>query len=491
MDSPTIDYPYTDVPHMRLLVCRTCKTIDELPDYEGRPENDDLLNVLVERHPDHIGALFRVPIGFWLDEGVKAKIVSQLTEGSKGLAEIVPEHYDLKNTFMEDAMTCFKKHQRPSEGCPDWRHDSKVLLPNTKADRKAEGLPLTPVGPKRYLCDFCLSADTEVVTRDGIQRIGDLSGKTPELLIPFRAKGGSISARGSFVATEVHYFGEQETYDVVLRSGMSKKTVRATAEHRWILEDGEETVTEDLRAGMRLKSLLAVAPRSKEKIMSVAVAQGFVFGDGTSYAEDRRPAKVTFHGSKDEQMLPFFTGADVSTVTMNGEQHVHINGLPRFWKDLPPIQESRTFLLSWFSGYFAADGTVDAKGSARISSARVENLEFVRSLLAVCGVRSWPITRRMRDGFGDGPSELYNLTFDARAMPEWFWHIDAHRERVFDRLDRTKVDRGWSVESITYAQVEPVYCAVVPDVASFALSDGLMTGNCPVRSHYERKARGE
>lgn len=155
MDSPTTDYPYADVPHLRLLVCRTCKSIDEVPDYEGRPEDDNLLNVVVERHPDHLGALFRIPIGFWLDPNVKQKIISQLTEGSKGLAEINPEHYNLRNTFMEDAMVCFKQHLRPSEGCPDWRHDSKVLVPDTKAERKAEGLSLTPIGPKRYLCDFC------------------------------------------------------------------------------------------------------------------------------------------------------------------------------------------------------------------------------------------------------------------------------------------------------------------------------------------------
>jgi len=41
----------TDEAQIRLLVCRDCKSIEELPDYEGRPSDDLLLNISVEKHP--------------------------------------------------------------------------------------------------------------------------------------------------------------------------------------------------------------------------------------------------------------------------------------------------------------------------------------------------------------------------------------------------------------------------------------------------------
>lgn len=147
--------PYAHLAKVRLLQCRTCKTIEELEDFQGRPEDDTILNVATERHHDHVGAMFTVPIALWLDDRVRQSIIAQVSEGSKGLAEIVPDHYEVRNTFLEDAMKCYKAHNRPKEGCSDWHKSSKELLPNTRAERKAEGLPLRPTGPRRYVCDYC------------------------------------------------------------------------------------------------------------------------------------------------------------------------------------------------------------------------------------------------------------------------------------------------------------------------------------------------
>jgi hypothetical protein len=54
-------------------------------------------------------------------------------------------------------MKCYGLHLRPKGACPDWMSESKILLPDTKAERKAEGLaaPSKTPGHKVKLCAFC------------------------------------------------------------------------------------------------------------------------------------------------------------------------------------------------------------------------------------------------------------------------------------------------------------------------------------------------
>ena len=156
MSQDTTQESTPDIPHMRILVCRSCTTVDEIPDWEGRVEDDPYLQVVVDKHgPSHEGQLFRLPIGLWLMEDAKKHIIEQVRGGSKCLAAFDPEYYNTRSTFMEDAQKCYQLHLRPKGQCPEFRSERKQLLPNTKAERKEAGLPLTPTGPKAYLCDFC------------------------------------------------------------------------------------------------------------------------------------------------------------------------------------------------------------------------------------------------------------------------------------------------------------------------------------------------
>lgn len=144
-------------PQIRLLVCRTCKTIEELPDYDGPAEYDTLLEIATQRHqrPEpHIGNLLKFPLKYWARDDVKQSILAQIKEGSSGLDVFGTNFYDTKSIFAEDAMQCFSIHLRPSNGCSDYKSDRKELKPDTAAERKAAGLD-AGTRPKIYLCDFC------------------------------------------------------------------------------------------------------------------------------------------------------------------------------------------------------------------------------------------------------------------------------------------------------------------------------------------------
>lgn len=495
----------SDEKQVRILICFVCKSMETLPDYSGAPENDVLLDELASRHvqkhgDDRSGALFRCPESKWDHPATRRDIVKRMWAGTTGFK---PSYYDAKDTFVEDAGRCYNQHKRPAISggslCHDYRNESKRLGSPTTQDRKAVEkefhVDLGQATTQMYLCQFCLTGDTEVVTRDGIMPISQLAGKSPELLVPFQTGGTlTIGAQGSFKQAEVHYFGEQVVYAIRLRRGKTTRVVEATAEHRWFVRTRrqgsiEERTTAQLRPGDVLQPLKAVTPRGKELEVPFGTAQGFVFGDGSHGHHDHRPASLPLYGAKDMAVEPYFVACNRKYATINGKRTLVITGLPRHWKRPPPLDESRSFLLSWLAGYFAADGFVSDVGQTILSSANREHLEFARSVAAVCGVGTTAITMKMRRGTGDHDTPLYGLPLAPRDLPDWFWIIDSHRERIEQLHRTTPRERAWKVESVEDAQdAQPVYCAV--NVGAFALADDLMTGNCPYEGEVRRMKQG-
>jgi len=152
-----------DEPMFRLLYCLVCQTLEELPPYDGVPEQDHLLAIACETHvfpsgEPHKGKLFVLPLRAWAKTESKKEIIRQIKGGgSAGLDEIDDKFYESRSNFMEGAMECYKKHNKPKDGCSEWHDKGKLLVPNTVKERKAEGMAKyqDEAGPKTYLCDFC------------------------------------------------------------------------------------------------------------------------------------------------------------------------------------------------------------------------------------------------------------------------------------------------------------------------------------------------
>jgi DNA primase len=359
----------------------------------------------------------------------------------------------------------------------------------------ARRIPITavPITPSDDGCYFCFGGETEVVTRDGIKPIRELAGTTPELLVPNIGMSRGLAAQGNFVSAPVRAFGEQRLWKITLTSRRAEKIIYATAEHRWLLtaresraQDPErplrpltdqwpERTTAQLKPGDRLKPLRAATP-ARAQLMPWAVAQGFVFGDGTRGQGDRPATLSIYDNGKDEALLPFFP----FTEPVQYEDKKHIYGLPRFWKDLPPIRESRTFLLSWLAGYFAADGDVTKDGQVTLNSADQQAIWFARDVAAVCGIGYNPPRSIWRLGTGTELTQLWSLNLRRRDLPEWFFLIKEHAVRAAAANQDTARGTYWTVKSVeTTSRTETVYCATVPGTEMFGLADDLLTSNCP------------
>lgn len=148
---------------IRLLICQTCGSVEELPMYDGPPQYDTWLNEKTAQHrtaggDSHIGGLATVATTDWGNPTVRDEISKKLATQfampgqAAGLGQTF---YDLKSTYLEDAMSCWRGFGRTTDPshCA-YRSESKRLLPDTKADRKDAGLDPKD-RPNTFLCDFC------------------------------------------------------------------------------------------------------------------------------------------------------------------------------------------------------------------------------------------------------------------------------------------------------------------------------------------------
>lgn len=148
-------------PCLRLLQCMTCKSVEELPDFEGLPEDDVVLQELDLKHGGatempHHRALLRVERAHWADRNIRMTIHKQMWVDTTGF---VPEYYHTKNTLQEDAAKCFTAHRR-AVPCIDFQDRSKRLGNPAARDRaklsKEARHDFTGGGPKLFLCNFCV-----------------------------------------------------------------------------------------------------------------------------------------------------------------------------------------------------------------------------------------------------------------------------------------------------------------------------------------------
>lgn len=154
---------------VRVLVCGECKTYEELPDFEGPPEYDEMLAVAVAKHQHGTGrtkiphapaTLFKAKEREWKSERVREETIRQVQNAMdpNSTTGLDSSAYEMVDNFRADAMACFERHNR-NPACSDYKSPEKRLVPDTRRERLDLGL-----NPKydaknphltKYLCDYC------------------------------------------------------------------------------------------------------------------------------------------------------------------------------------------------------------------------------------------------------------------------------------------------------------------------------------------------
>ena len=202
------------------------------------------------------------------------------------------------------------------------------------------------------------------------------------------------------------------------------------------------------------------------------MARGFVYGDGH---RENAGSTAVLCGEKDAELAYLFEGHR----SWSEERGTRYYGMPAYFKDQrPALDENPAYLLGWLAGYFAADGCVAEDGDAILNSARIENLEYVRTLCTRLGIGTFAIAKQNRVGIDGVPSDIYNLRFMTKGLPESFFLLEQHLVRFLANQKKYERKR-WVVQSVEWSdRVEEVYCAEVPGTHAFTLEDNILTGNC-------------
>ena len=325
--------------------------------------------------------------------------------------------------------------------------------------------------PRLYAMGFahnnCFTGDEKFITSEGLRTFEETVGQEVKVL----------GTGTGWKTAQIKAFGKQPIVGLILERLGKKRVILTTSAHRWFVRKGrskrQEVLTAHLREGDKLYSMYA---RLQDSVRpsAFAIAQGIVFGDGCAVeCKTLNPAHVTLCGLKDRQLLKWFPNSPNGDVPGVG---IQVRDLPRFWKQLPPIGESKSFLYGWLAGYFAADGSVSS-GQAKLSSSKRSNLEFVESVCLRLGLVTDEISEEVRLGLGVKPAPLYSLALVPSTLRSDFFLIEEHRRR-FDATAHIRPVE-WTVKEVVETGEEAeVFCAVVPDGHVFTLERNILTSNC-------------
>ncbi len=131
----------------RLLTCQSCGVMYRMRDYEGHAEYDMELIELINRHlgqaqnpdPDaHKAVIFKCDQETWDKLGDETAVKKELMKNEIEVREV-------RNDLKVEALKCFNRHNRPSNGCMDYESEDKTI------GRKI-GIPKEN---RQYLCHYC------------------------------------------------------------------------------------------------------------------------------------------------------------------------------------------------------------------------------------------------------------------------------------------------------------------------------------------------
>ena len=295
----------------------------------------------------------------------------------------------------------------------------------------------------------CFSSKTRFVTSKGVKSFGECADGE-EVMV--------LTKDGTWKPATVHNYGKKAMQTVVFSAGRTKKAVKCTPDHRWVLEDG--TVTTNLTVGDKLYALRDIQEYSI--INPDAFCLGFVLGDGTDIiSPTSKGVKIRLCGDK-VKYYDFFVKAGYRLSKQsfdNGDIYLSHPGdvckadfIALHGWNYMSLNEK----VSLFLGYYAADGATEAN---KIATANEHIAQMIRETSALAGYHITSESKTIRDTNFKRDAVLYQFYF----------------------MKHQNFNHMWRVVSITpdnHGAVYDAWCVEEPETHTFTLDGGIVTGNC-------------
>lgn len=316
----------------------------------------------------------------------------------------------------------------------------------------------------------CLGRETRFVTNEGVKSFNDFEdGDVINVLTPY----------GNWKKATVKSYGDKELFNLTFVKGSKKYTVRATNNHRWILEDG--TITTNIKIGDKLKrpetDFDDIELKNASSSEKIAFLNGFCCGDGrliyTNKSKTNVSTDIRLCGNKNT-FLDIFkeNGFNVSSIYENGDNLLRISGLDF---KTPRVFSTTNEFKYFFLGLLEADGRKStSKTKVRFNSIYVKNKDvqdYIRKYLPISGIFS--TSERNYKG--------KETNFGNRNGDPIEFNLTTYQSNYHNQF--------WSLDSITESKKEIVWCLEVEDDKSFVLENGITTGNCEL-VHLSRMLKG-
>lgn len=313
-----------------------------------------------------------------------------------------------------------------------------------------------------------VSGDTLVLTKEfGNVPISELANKEVTVL----------NKDGSWTSAFVRSYGVQPVLNVKLKlNSNTERTVKATANHRWLRGDGVVTSTSGLVIGDNIPFASAPKPEVDADYL-LGVKHGLVYGDGTAVRSHGRVKgyHIRLCGQSRELIRYFSEYPTAYPASANGDPVVQMYDTFAATHDLKslPVDETPSYTLGFIRGWFAADGSVSAQSSINICVTD-EGRDWLYKNAETVG---WVV---------QSSYEYSNQTnFGMRTRRQWSVKISRSSVTEDDMLCSWKaaalkpLSSKFVVSGVEDSgEMAEVFCAEVPDTNTFVLSGGLVTGNC-------------
>jgi ribonucleotide reductase alpha subunit len=322
----------------------------------------------------------------------------------------------------------------------------------------------------------CVPGDTEILTRQGYQRIDQLLGQEVEVWNGFE-----------WSKVEPKITGEnQAIVKVTLSNGRS---LRCTPAHKWVIAEGYNGKTKRLRAdelAVGMKLIKHEYPVIKEgRRFEQAYTQGFISADGMDDYDFLYLYETKF--VCESRLVGQAVGSGYTSLNGTERKTFKLDFQPMS-KDYVPFDCDLQSRLDWLAGLLDGDGTELKEGGVQVSSVNRSFLLEVQKLLTTCGVAS-KVTlgnpaghRIMPDGRGGVKAYLcqegYRLLIGATQMQE-LKELGLKCERLkLEASPNRDASRFVTIASIEEDGVEElVYCFTEP-LRNLGCFDGIITGQC-------------